>query len=73
VEDEGRNAPRQGRNRAGGTVVALLAPYLLVLILGGISGSYDMGSREFTFIFVIWAIGLTFVWWPRRTDRGDDQ
>jgi hypothetical protein len=44
-----------------------------MLILGGISGSYDMGSREFTFIFVIWAIGLTFVWWPRRTDRGDDQ
>jgi hypothetical protein len=53
-------------NRVSGTLAAILVAIVLLLVIGGIAGSLDMSGREFTFLLVLWATGLAYVWWPRE-------
>lgn len=59
------------RNRPAATLVVLVAPFLLLFVIGGMTGSLDLGSRELTFIPIVWLVGLAFVWWPRGPRAGD--
>ncbi len=48
-------------------VLVFLVPILLLAILGLlIGGCSGIGSVEITLLLVIWAVGLAWVWMPRR-------
>ncbi len=49
------------------TVLVFTVPVLLLAIIGLFSGSFVMGGVEITLLWVIWLVGLAWVWWPRRT------
>ena len=55
------------RSKLGSTVLVFLVPILLLAILGLlIGGGSGIGSVEITLLLVIWAVGLAWVWMPRR-------
>ena len=58
------------RHKGVATLIALLAPFVPLLVIGAFTGSTDMGTPEMWFIPVVWVLGLAIVWWPRRPDAG---
>jgi hypothetical protein len=66
VPDPSRDHAGRRPAKGAATVVALLAPFLLLLVIGGISGSFDLGAREGTFVVALWVVGLALVWSRRK-------
>lgn len=56
-------------NPLAATVLVIVVPLLLVLVIGLATGAVGLGSPEITFLYVVWAAGLAYVWWPRRPRR----
>jgi len=42
-------------------------PMLLLAIIGLFGGSFAIGTVEISLLWVIWMLGLAWVWWPRRS------
>lgn len=53
-------------NRLAATVLVILAPMVVLFVLGGMTGAVGLGSPEIAFLNVVWAVGLGCVWWPRH-------
>jgi hypothetical protein len=51
------------------SILVLVVPILALWLLGLATGSEDLGSRSLAVLYVAWAIGLGWVWWPRRRAR----
>ena len=69
VMTEAQQAERN-RTLAGkvtSTVLVLTVPMLLLAIIGLLGGSFAIGTPELGLLWVIWIVGLVWVWWPRRT------
>jgi len=60
-----KDKPTLGSKLAS-TVLVFTVPMLLLAIIGLFSGSFGIGTPELTLLWVIWIVGLTWVWWPRR-------
>ncbi len=54
-------------SKLASTVLVFTVPMLLLAIIGLFSGGFVMGGVEITLLWVIWLVGLAWVWWPRRT------
>lgn len=48
------------------TILVITVPVLLLAIIGLFSGSFGIGLPELILLWVIWMVGLLWVWWPRR-------
>ena len=54
------------RGRLTRSLVVLVAPLVVFFLIGAVTGSEDLGSAELTICYAVWAVGLGYVWWPRR-------
>jgi hypothetical protein len=54
-------------SKLASTVLVFTVPMLLLAIIGLFGGSFGIGMVELTLLWVIWLVGLAWVWWPRRT------
>jgi hypothetical protein len=61
------------RSKVASSVLVLTVPILLLAIIGVLGGSFAIGLPEIALLWVIWIVGLIWVWWPRRTDRGSSR
>jgi hypothetical protein len=61
------------RRRLASTVLVLAVPILLLAIVAALGGSFAIGLPEIALLWVIWIVGLSWVWWPRRTDGGSSR
>ena len=54
-------------SKLASTVLVFTVPMLLLAIIGLFSGSFGIGTVEISLLWVIWVVGLAWVWWPRRS------
>jgi hypothetical protein len=54
-------------SKLASTVLVFVGPLLLLAIVGIFSGSEDIGTPEILLLELMWAVGLVWVWWPRRS------
>jgi hypothetical protein len=57
-------------SKLASTVLVFTVPILLLALIGVLGGSFAIGTPEIALLWVIWIIGLIWVWWPRRTGEG---
>lgn len=64
---QGTRGKKSTGSKLASTVLVFVVPWLLLAIVGIFSGSEDVGTPEILLLEVIWAMGLAWVWWPRRS------
>ena len=57
---------RTSGGKVASSVLVLTVPLLLLAIIGAFAGTFGIGLPEIALLWLVWAIGLTLVWWPRR-------
>jgi hypothetical protein len=67
VTDHPAENNRTLRGKVASTVLVFTVPMLLLAIIGALGGSFGIGTPEIVLLWVIWIVGLIWVWWPRRT------
>jgi hypothetical protein len=67
VTDHPAENNRTLRSKVASTVLVFTVPMLLLAIIGALGGSFGIGTPEIVLLWVIWIVGLIWVWWPRRT------
>ena len=67
TEVQGAEDKKTLGSKLASTVLVFTVPMLLLAIIGLFGGSFGIGMVEITLLWVIWLVGLAWVWWPRRT------
>jgi hypothetical protein len=67
TEVQGAEDKKTLGSKLASTVLIFTVPMLLLAIIGLFGGSFGIGMVEITLLWVIWLVGLAWVWWPRRT------
>ena len=56
-------------SKLGSSVLVITVPWLLLVVLGLFTGSFDLGTPELLLIQLVWLVGLVWVWRPRWMRR----
>lgn len=67
TELQGAKDKRTLGSKLASTVLVFTVPMLLLAIIGLFGGGFAIGTPEIALLWVIWIVGLTWVWWPRRS------
>jgi len=67
TEVQNANAKKTLGSKLASTVLVFTVPLLLLAIMGLFSGSLGIGTVEISLLWVIWMVGLAWVWCPRRS------
>ncbi len=61
-----RRRPTIG-HKVGSTVLLFAVPLLLLTVLMMLGGGVGIGTVELSLLLALWAIGLIWIWRPRRS------
>jgi hypothetical protein len=60
------NAEQSTGRKVSSSVAVVAAVFLLLVVVDLLTGGFGVGIVELTVLGVVLAVGLVWVWWPRR-------